>query len=61
MTRPLAPGESVTVTWDQTYLIWEPNPPYYPVTVKPTGEQVPAGKYNVFMYGGVEGFKIKNH
>ncbi len=61
MTRPLHPGENITVTWDQTYLLWERNDPYYPIMIKPSGEQVPGGVYSAFMYGGVAAFHILDH
>lgn len=61
MTRPLRPGENVTVAWDQTYLLWERNDPYPPIMIKPSGELVPAGVYRAFMYGGVTTFRILDH
>ena len=61
MTRPLRPGENLTVTWNQTYLVWERNDPYQPVMVKPSGEKVPGGVYRAFIYGGVITFRILKH
>jgi hypothetical protein len=36
-------GESMSWTWDQTYLIYDPYDPYS--TIPPTGQHVPAGTY----------------
>jgi len=39
----LKPGESMSWTWDQTYLIYDSNFPFDPIP--PTGQHVPPGTY----------------